>query len=74
MDYGYSCNHWYLGIIQNNTILNMVRYSYNRCPHKSKQQLVNWYVKYFKSSRSEATSKHKKQLYKIWYSVKSTKY
>ena len=48
----------------------MIKYSYNKCPHQSKEQLVLWYQKYFKTSYSEANSKHIKQLKAIWHRIR----
>ena len=40
------------------------------CPHRRKWQLVEWYAKYFNTSKSDGDSKTKKQLYAIWYREK----
>ena len=40
------------------------------CPHNRKWQLVEWYAKYFNTSKRDGNSKTKKQLYAIWYREK----
>ena len=51
----------------NHIVNGIVEKMKSRCPHSRKWQLVEWYVKYFNTSKRDGNSKTKKQLYAIWY-------
>ena len=48
----------------------MIRYSYDKCPHINKHQLVKWAQKHFKNTRHKADTNNKDQLYAMWHRVK----